>query len=125
MNKKILLIEDEKALQDVLKEILEQEKYLVIQAFNGVDGIKLAKENIPDLILLDLILPKKDGFEVLKTLKNDKKTNQIPVVVLTNLEDVHDIERAFGAGADSYLIKASYKPEEILQKINEVFKNNK
>lgn len=120
--KKILLIEDERALQDILKEILEQEKYLVIQAFNGTDGIKLAKENIPDLILLDLILPQKDGFEVLSELKNNKKTNEIPVIVLTNLEGVNDIERALGAGADSYLIKANYQPEEILNKINEVFK---
>ena len=83
--KKILFIEDEAALQEAMGEALKQNNYKVIKALDGEIGIRLAKSEKPDLILLDLMLPNKNGFEVLKELKSTEKAKDIPVIVLTNL----------------------------------------
>ncbi|MDP2663900.1 MAG: response regulator [bacterium] len=115
--KTILFIEDESALQKTFSEVLDQEGYKVISALDGELGLKLAKEKKPDLILLDLILPKVHGFEVLKGLKGDEATRDIPVIVLTNLEGVGDVEKALELGATTYLVKATYSLEEVIGKI--------
>jgi two-component system alkaline phosphatase synthesis response regulator PhoP len=115
--KTILFIEDESALQKTFGEVLGQEGYKVISALDGELGLNLAKEKKPDLILLDLILPKMHGFEVLKALKEDKTTKEIPVIVLTNLEGVGDVDKALELGATTYLVKASYSLEEVVAKI--------
>jgi DNA-binding response OmpR family regulator len=120
MAKIILFIEDESALQKTFGEILSQEGYQMISALDGEIGLRLAKTKKPDLILLDLILPKIDGFEVLKRLKEDKETKDIPVIVLTNLEGIGDVNKAIEAGATTYLVKAQYTLEEILEKIKKV-----
>lgn len=115
--KKILFIEDESALQKTIEEALRQENFEVIKALDGEIGLNLAKKEAPDLILLDLILPKKDGFEVLKELKKDSATKDIPVIILTNLEGAQDIEKALSLGATTYLVKANYDLEEVVRKI--------
>ncbi len=115
--KKILFIEDESALQKTFGEILNQEGYEMISALDGEIGLRLAKDKKPDLILLDLVLPKIHGFEVLKQLKTDKETKDIPVIVLTNLEGIGDVDKALGLGATTYLVKAQYGLEEIVEKI--------
>jgi DNA-binding response OmpR family regulator len=115
--KKILFIEDESALQKTFRDILEKEGYQMISALDGESGLRLAKSEKPDLILLDLILPRKDGFEVLKELKEDETTKGIPVIVLTNLEDIQSIEKAIELGATTYLVKAQYSLEEVIQKV--------
>jgi len=120
--KKILFIEDESALQKTFRDILEKEGYQMISALDGESGLRLAKSEKPDLILLDLILPRKDGFEVLKELKEDEATKEIPVIVLTNLEDVESIEKAIGLGATTYLVKAQYTLEEVIQKVKKAIK---
>ena len=79
----------------------------------------LAKEKSPDLILLDLILPKINGFDVLKQLKEDDKTKAIPVIVLTNLEEMSDVDKVIGLGATTYLVKTEYKLEDVLDKIKQ------
>ena len=117
MSKKILLIEDEASLQKALGDVLEQEGYKVIGVTDGEAGLKSAQAEIPDLILLDLILPKMPGFEVLKALKSDESTKDIPIIVLTNLESMGDIEKALELGATTYLVKASYTLEEVVSKI--------
>ena len=89
----------------------------MISALDGEIGLKLAKAKKPDLILLDLILPKLSGFEVLKKIKEDKKIKDIPVIVLTNLENMEDIEKAIELGATTYLVKVSYPLEEVVKKI--------
>jgi DNA-binding response OmpR family regulator len=115
--KKILFVEDEEALQKTLGEILKQEGYEVIPALDGEAGFNLVKPEKPDLILLDLILPKMDGFEVLKRLKADGETKDIPVIVLTNLEGIGDVGKAIELGATTYLVKAQYSLDEVLEKI--------
>jgi len=115
--KKILFIEDESALQETFKNLLGKEGYNVLSAFDGQSGLKLAKEEKPDLILLDLILPKVHGFDVLKELKKSSETKEIPVIVLTNLENPEHIGKVLELGATTYLVKAQYSLEEVLGKI--------
>ncbi len=115
--KRILFIEDESVLQKTFGEILEQEGYEVISALDGEIGLRLAKEKKPDLILLDLILPKIHGFDVLKKLKEDKETQGIPVIILTNLEGIGDVDKALELGATTYLVKAQYTLKEMVEKI--------
>jgi len=118
--KKILFIEDESALQKTFGEILKQEGYEMTPALDGEIGLRLAKTQKPDLILLDLILPRVNGFEVLKKLKEDEATKDIPVIVLTNLEGVGDVDKAIELGATTYLVKAQYSLEEVVEKIKKV-----
>jgi len=122
MDKKILFVEDEPNLQKAISEILVQEGYKVFGAADGEEGLKVAQKEKPDLILLDLILPKKDGFEVLKELKADEKMKSIPVIVLTNLEGVGDVEKALTLGATTYLVKANYELEDVLKTIKSQLK---
>jgi len=117
--KKILFIEDEPSLQKAVSEVFIQEGFELLSASDGEEGLKITKEEKPDLILLDLILPKKDGFEVLKELKADEKMKDIPVIVLTNLEGVGDVEKALTLGAKTYLIKANYELEDVLKLVKE------
>lgn len=120
--KKILFIEDEPSLQKTVNEVLTQEGFKVFSALDGEKGLKLIKKEKPDLVLLDLILPKKDGFEVLKEIKEDKETKDIPVIILTNLEGVGDVEKALSLGAATYLVKAGYELEEIVTKVKQALK---
>lgn len=114
---KILFIEDEPALQKTLGDVLKQEGYGVVSALDGEAGLNLVATEKPDLILLDLIMPKMDGFEVLKRLKADEETKDIPVIVLTNLEAIGDVGKAIELGATTYLVKAQYSLEEVLEKV--------
>ncbi|MBI2098662.1 MAG: response regulator [Candidatus Wildermuthbacteria bacterium] len=115
--KKILFIEDEPAIHKTLSDALEKEEYEIISALDGEIGLRLAKEKTPDLILLDLVLPKIDGFEVLKSLKANTETERIPVIVLTNLEQMEDIQKAIDLGARTYLVKSNYDLKEVVDKI--------
>lgn len=115
--RKILFIEDEAALQKTFGDILGQEGYEMVSATDGEEGLRLASSEKPDLILLDLILPKINGFDALKRLKEDKLTKGISVIVLTNLEGTGDVEKALELGATTYLVKSNYTLEEVLQKI--------
>lgn len=120
--KRILIIEDETTLQRALSEFLTTEGFEVLNASDGEEGLDMAKTKNPDLVLLDIILPKKDGYEVLSEIKKDERTDHIPVVLLTNLEAAEDVERAFNAGATTYLVKSNYKLEEVVKKIKEILK---
>ena len=115
--KKILLIEDEAAIQKTLGESLRKKNYEVQAALDGEIGLRLAKSENPDLILLDLILPKKHGLEVLEELRKDEATKAIPVIILTNLENVGEVEKAIELGATTYLVKANYSLNEVIEKV--------
>lgn len=113
----ILFIEDERSLQKTFRDLLEDEGYQMISATNGEQGLKKAKEEQPDLILLDLILPKLHGFKVLKHLKENDRTKDIPIIILTNLEGTDDVQQALEMGVTTYLVKADYELSEVLGKI--------
>lgn len=119
--KKILVVEDEATLQKALNDVLAQEGYEVLSALDGAAGLNLAKKENPDLILLDIILPKMDGFDVLRGLKEENY--KIPVIVLTNLSDINDIQKALDLGATTYLVKADFHLEDVLKKVKEVLKD--
>lgn len=118
-NKKILFIEDDENLIKSFKGFIENEGFQFFSATDGEKGLESAREIRPDLILLDLILPKKNGFTVLKEVKDDNDLKETPVIILTNLEDEKDIEKTLSLGAYTYLIKANYSLNDIIKKIKE------
>ena len=118
--KTILFIEDEMNLQKSLTSRLKDEGFEMISALDGEIGLREAREKMPDLIILDLILPRKDGFEVLEELKSDTGLAPIPVIVLTNLEGSQDVEKALSLGAFTYLVKANYSLDDMIEKIKQV-----
>jgi DNA-binding response OmpR family regulator len=117
---KILIIEDDAVLQKALAEYLTSEKFEVKSALDGETGIALSLSEKPDLILLDIVLPKKDGYEVLQAVRANESTKNIPVVLLTNLDSIADVEKALEMGATTYLVKADYKLEEVTAKIKDI-----
>ena len=119
---KILIIEDDKFLRELMIKKLETAGYGALGAVDGEEGIKKAQKERPALILLDLVLPGMDGFEVLAKLKQEKATNSIPVVILSNLGQQEDIDKAAQLGAIEYLIKANFTPGEIIEKIKSIMK---
>jgi len=121
---KILIVEDDLVLQKTLQEFLTDEKFEVACASDGEEGIRAAQVEKPDLVLLDIILPKKNGYEVIENLKKDQMTKKIPIVLLTNLGGVHDVEKALDLGATTYLIKSDYKLEEIVKKLKGILDIN-
>jgi DNA-binding response OmpR family regulator len=123
MAKTILFIEDEMHLQQSLSSRLKEEGFEFLSALDGEVGLRTAKDKRPDLIILDIILPKKDGFEVLGELKSDPETKSIPIIVLTNLEGGQDVEKALSLGAFTYLVKANYSLDEMVDKIKKAFNN--
>ncbi len=120
MPKKILFIEDEATLHQTIGEALREEGFEVVSALTGEQGLSLAKQEKPDLILLDLVLPGKTGFEVLKEIRENPDLQKTPVIVLTNLEDLENIQTVLTLGVNMYLVKVNYKIEEIIQKIKQV-----
>lgn len=115
--KKILFIEDEAALQKTFGDILKSEGFEVISALDGETGLNLAKKENPDLVLLDLILPKIHGLDVLKEMKQNENIKNIPVIVLTNVESIEEIDKALELGATTYLVKNDYSLEDVISKI--------
>jgi len=114
---KILLIEDDKFLRELIIQKLGKEGYDVTEAPEGEAGLAKMKEDKPDLVLLDLILPGIDGFEVLSRMKKDPDLAQISVIILSNLGQRDDMQKGIALGAKDYLIKAHFTPGEIVEKI--------
>ncbi|MCH7882919.1 response regulator [Patescibacteria group bacterium] len=118
-NKKILILEDDAALVKALSQALEKEGYAVLSALDGDAGFKLIEEEKPDLIILDIILPRKSGHEVMQEISKREELKQIPVVVLTNLESSQDVDKMMRLGAKCYLIKSDHSLEEVVEKVKE------
>ena len=123
-NKKIdiLIIEDDIFLADLYKSKFTLEGFKVYLAYDGEKGLEILKKNPIDIVLLDLVLPKMSGFDILKFMKTDNKLKQIPVVLLTNLSQKNDIDKGLNLGADDYLIKAHFMPSEVVEKIKKLVK---
>lgn len=120
MAKNILIIEDDKFLRDLIVRKLLKEGYEVSEAVDSEEGMEKIKVKRPDCILLDLILPGTDGFEVLSKIKEDSALSSIPVIILSNLGQKEDVEKGLKIGAADYLIKALFTPGEIITKIKKV-----
>lgn len=118
----ILIIEDEKSISNALKAKLEKSGYDVFQAFNGEAGLQEALANKPDLILLDIVMPKMDGLTMLKQLRSDSWGQEVPIMILTNLSDAKKIEEASSQGVYDFLVKADWKIEDVLSKIENYIK---
>lgn len=117
LNTKLLLIEDDKMLSDMYVTKFSKEGFKIMKAENGAVGLDMAKKEKPDLILLDIIMPKLDGFAVLKELKKDPGTANTHILILTNLGQSEDVEKGKKLGADDYFVKANHTPAEIVEKV--------
>jgi len=119
--KKILMVEDDRFLREIAAKKLEVEGFVVISATGGTEALEyLGKNGKPDIIILDLILPGMSGFEILEKVKQDENLKNIPVIILSNLGQEEDIEKAKKLGAADYLVKAHFSFAEIVQKIHDV-----
>lgn len=116
---KIVLVEDDQFLSKILTLRLVEEGFDVVLADNGQDAAGVIKKENPNIVLLDLLLPKKSGFEVLEEIKLDVKIKQIPVIILSNLGQQTDINKGLKLGAIDYLVKANFGIKDIVSKIKE------
>jgi two-component system phosphate regulon response regulator PhoB/two-component system alkaline phosphatase synthesis response regulator PhoP len=120
--KKVMIVEDDEFLRSLNAKRLETEGFNVVVAVDGQNAIDLIPKEMPHLIFLDLLLPRVDGFEVLKKIKADSKTKDIPVIVFSNLGQKEDIEKAHNLGAADFLVKANFTLDDVVLKIKEVLK---
>lgn len=120
MAKKILIVEDDKFLRDLITQKLSAENFEVAIAQDGEEGIRKIEEEKPGLVILDLLLPAIDGFEVLKRMKANPKIADTPVIILSNLGQKEDVERGMALGAKDYMIKAHFTPNEVVDKVKKL-----
>ncbi|NUM25609.1 MAG: response regulator [Candidatus Buchananbacteria bacterium] len=121
MAQKILIIEDEESLMKNLKLAIDGD-YKISTSMSGVEGLAKAKKELPDLILLDIMLPDMNGIEILQALKADEKTDSIPVIVMTNLSDQGTVSQILAAGGKEYLVKSDWSIDDIVKKVEETLK---
>jgi CheY-like chemotaxis protein len=117
---KVLLVEDDPMVSRLYERVLTAGGHEVMLAMDGDEGITMAFSDKPDLILLDIMMPKKNGMEVLEELKKDNQTKEIPVIVLTNLIGDANAEEAMGKGAERYIEKVAYEPKQIQDIVGQV-----
>jgi len=115
--KKILVIEDEELIQSLIKKKLSQEGYEVSSAEDGVKGLEKMKEVKPDLILLDVMMPKMGGFEVMEEMNKIPELKRIPVIIISNSGQPVELEQAKKLGARDWLIKTEFDPQEVVEKV--------
>jgi DNA-binding response OmpR family regulator len=117
--KKVLIVEDDKALRNVLKDKLNNENFSVLVANDGKEGLSVAEKKKPDLILLDIIMPKMNGLEMLKKLREDRWGKTVPILLLTNDSNPEHMRETLKVDASDYLIKSDWNLEDIIKKIKE------
>lgn len=122
MAKKILLIEDDPFLSEIYMAKFEEAGFEMSLAQDGSLGLQKVKDEHPDLLILDIVMPNIDGFELLRIVKDERETKDIPVVILSNLGEQEDVEKGLGLGASAYIIKAHYTPTEVVAKVKAILK---
>ena len=122
---KILIVEDEGFLVEALKDNLEAEGYKIEVAMNGEEAVEKIGEHKPDLILLDLLMPKKDGFYVIEEVKKNTEWKHIPIIVLSNIGGDTEIKKAIEMGADDYFVKSQHPIEEVIEKVKSSLEGNR
>ncbi|MBI1888979.1 MAG: response regulator transcription factor [Candidatus Spechtbacteria bacterium] len=125
MPQKILLIEDDPFLSEIYVTKFHEAGFMAVVAEDGVFGLEKVKEVRPDIVILDIVMPNMDGFELLRKIKKDEDLKFTPVVILSNLGEQENVEKGFGLGAADYIIKAHYTPTEVVAKVKEILKNKK
>lgn len=128
MNAKILIVEDDSILSELYSEKFKLAGFNTAIACTGKEGLELLEKYIPDIILLDILMPELNGFEMLKEMKKNRKYRNIPVILLTNLGESKidmDPELSYALGVKDYLIKTKHTPDEIVKKVNHVLKSTK
>jgi DNA-binding response OmpR family regulator len=116
----VLIIDDEAALQDIYRTVFSGSGWTVYSADNGEDGLKMAETKQPGVILLDLVMPVKDGFEALRCLKSQDSTKDIPVVIFSNLGQDFEVKLGKSLGADAFLVKAEIEPAKLVERITDI-----
>ena len=114
----ILVVDDDLTLRELYAERLKQEGYAVIEADNGEEGIKKAMDQLPALIVLDIMMPKTNGIDVMKKLRSEEKAKEIPIIVLTALIQEIDKVKSLMTDKDAYLIKSEQMPKDVIAKVN-------
>lgn len=117
---KILIIEDDRYISKMYQLKLSLEGYQVEVADNGRAGVEMVKSFAPNIILLDILMPELDGFEVLKLVKSEEATKSIPVLIMSNLGQEDHIQKGMEMGAIGYIVKSQYTPSKVVEKIKEV-----
>lgn len=118
---KVLVVDDEIPIQRIVKFNLEKEGYIVFLADNGKKAVESVKQNAPDIILLDVMMPEMDGYEVCKALKKNEKTKHIPVIMLTARGQEADEQKGLAVGADDYITKP-FSPKKLMELVKEKLK---
>lgn len=118
--RRILLAEDDRFLRKAAETALKRQGFTVLAAVDGEEALRMARAEAPDLILLDLIMPKLQGFEVLRALKADAATAATPVIILSNLGQESDVKQAMDAGAAGYFVKANLSLQDLVKRVGEV-----
>lgn len=118
--KKILLVEDDSFLIDIYSTKLKESGFSVEVASEGDEAVRRVKEDIFDLVLLDIVMPKLDGWEILRQIKAESKLKELKVIIISNLSQKEEVEKGMNLGAEKYLIKAHYTPSEVVKEIKEV-----
>lgn len=121
---KIALIEDDPFLSSMYSTKFEIEGFKVVAANDGAKGVEVITKELPDIVLLDVLMPKMNGFDVLKEIKKNEKTKDIPVILLTNLNQSDEVEKGMELGAVDYLVKAHFMPSEVVEKIKNALANS-
>jgi CheY-like chemotaxis protein len=120
---KILIIDEDPTIQEGYKRGLEKRGFVVSQAFDGQSGVETAKQENPDAILLDIMMPGMDGIAALQKLKQNEKTSEIPVMIITNFGQDENIRQALDLGVEEFILKYRATPDEVGEKINQVLTN--
>jgi len=121
----VLIVEDDVFLAEIYQKKFEMEGFKVSMVNNGEKGLVDIKKKKPDIVLLDILLPKLDGFAVLEAAKADSATKNIPIILLTNLGQKDDVQRGLEEGAVDYLIKTHFKPSEVVDKVRKVLQKKR
>jgi len=121
---KVLIVEDDALMGRMYEKIFSHENHVVEISINGEEGLKKAKEWKPDIVLLDIMMPIMNGFQVLESMKIDPTLSNIPIVMLTNLAGDQDIEEAKEKGAADYIVKSNYTPRQILDMVKKILEGS-
>jgi DNA-binding response OmpR family regulator len=116
---RVLLAEDDRFLRKAAETALKRQGFTVLAAVDGEEALRMARAEAPDVVLLDLIMPKLQGFEVLRALKADPATTRIPVIILSNLGQESDVKQALEAGAAGYFVKANLSLQDLVKRVGE------